>query len=284
MADDATPASQSGTFEYSEEDYDRIILKESIFDEVGTSDLRESEALSQKLYNLQEREIKQHMHAVTLSDYLRKKIIPRGLRLQKSPALGQESPAFCQRWCEILNKCSFDLMALVISEITQQMETTRAECKQTEARLKAVTEKKKFTEIKKELERHRADCAEELRNLKKSKFARDLDDYKQNKVYFWKDGKPESPAKPSHARGQRLQPARHRPKQYTNRSWMTSSSFESGSDMSDQSGRGAPFLGYAHRRPPRPPQWGRRVRSDVEGDNARERKQSRFRNNWTKPR
>lgn len=255
MSEEETYASPSGTFEFNQEDYDRIMLKESIFDE-DTTDPKESDALTHQLFNLQEREIRQHLHAVTLSDYLRKKIIPRGLRLQKAPALGQDNPTFCTRWCEILNKCSFDLMALVISEITVQLESTREDFKQTEIKLKVLSDKKKLGEIKKELERHRIDCTSEIRSVKRTKFARDTEDYKQSKVYFWRDGKPESLAKSQHNQGQRARPVRQR-QQGNRKSWLSSSSYDSGSDVNGQSERGVSFLGYGLRKPQNVQRWRR---------------------------
>lgn len=192
MTEDDTQASLSGVLEFNQDDYDRIMLKESIFD-VDTTDPKEGDEIVQKLFKLQEREIRQHLHAVTLSDYLRQRIIPRGLRIQKAPAFGLENPTFCKRWCEILNKCSLDLMALVISEVTDQLTVIREELKQTDTKFKKSADKKKQTEIKKELESYKIDCTSEIRRVKKAKFARDAEDYKQGKVYFWKDGKPETP-------------------------------------------------------------------------------------------
>lgn len=37
----------------------------------------------------------------TLSEYLRSKLIPRGLRIQKAPTLGYRDQAFCTKCCEI---------------------------------------------------------------------------------------------------------------------------------------------------------------------------------------
>ncbi len=278
MADEHGPTpSQSGTFEYSEAERARIMLKDSLFDEVETPDFRDIDGITDQLYKLHERETKQYFHAVTLSDYLRKKIIPRGLRLQKAPAIGLKNSDFCQRWTEILNKCSFDLMALTINELNEQLEKTRAEVKQLDAQLiKELSDKKKLTELKKNIEHYVAKCSNEIRIRKKAKFARDINDYKQNKVYFWKDGKPEREKQHQdnarHGSRGRRQPNRHY------RGWPSSSSLESGSDTSSQPGR-APFLGRAHNT--RLPQW-RRALPDIshagEGS-GRRRRSPRFAEN-----
>lgn len=43
------------------------------------------------------------LHSSTLSQYWRNKRIPKGLRINK--ALSSNNPAFCKKWCEVLNMC-----------------------------------------------------------------------------------------------------------------------------------------------------------------------------------
>ena len=65
-------------FEYSQRERDKIIISESLFDMPGgNSDL------SKELLHLSKRQTRTHLHIVTLSDYVRQGIIPRGLRWQK---------------------------------------------------------------------------------------------------------------------------------------------------------------------------------------------------------
>lgn len=160
-------------------------------------------------------------------------------------------------------------MALVISEVTEELGTIREDIKRTETELKTTVEKKKQAEIKKELERFRVECTSEVRSFKK--FALNTEDYKQGKVYFWKDGKPETQHKSKGNRKQRQRP-RHDRQQRKNRTWFSSSSFDSFSDASGQSEREAPFLGYSQIRPQlRPRHWRRDAppsASNAEGANA----------------
>lgn len=240
MADEDCPSS-SKTFEFSEADYSEILLKDSIFDENDTSCGIDVESLMDKLQHYLQREIKQYYHAVTLSDYLRQKIIPRGLRLQKAPAFGLENSDFCTRWCEILNKCSFDLMALVIKETTKQLESTRLDSKKMEIQLGEMVTKSKLTEFKKDLERQRAELSKEIRATKRTKFARDNGDYQHGKVYFWKDGKPESNT--FHRRRAATAGFRRRRQPGDNRTWASSTSCDSDSDPVGRRRNGSTFLG-----------------------------------------
>lgn len=67
------------------------------------------------------------MHGSTLSEYWRNKKIPRGLRIQKAPAIGKHDENFVKRWGEILNKCSLDLMLLIINQVSTEASTVKAE-------------------------------------------------------------------------------------------------------------------------------------------------------------
>ena len=113
------------TFEFTKEDYDRIILTDSLFNDNNTDPT--GGVSTTTLKKLQEKETRLFLHAVTLSDYLRVKKIPMGLRINKIPMWGKDNDTFCDRWCEILNKCSFDLMALTIQEVSSQLATVREE-------------------------------------------------------------------------------------------------------------------------------------------------------------
>lgn len=99
--------SSSATFESSHEDHNRIPLKKkSLFGNLVSPTSISSKALDKRM----EKEV--FLHAVTLTDYLRVKRIPRCLRINKDHSIGKNNDTFCDCWSEILNKCSFDLTAL----------------------------------------------------------------------------------------------------------------------------------------------------------------------------
>lgn len=260
------PTSMSNTFEFSEADYVDIMLKDSIFDDKDTPETNDIESLMDNLQHLLQRETKQYFHAVTLSDYLRRKIIPRGLRLQKAPAFGLHNEEFCTRWCEILNKCSFDLMALVIKETTKQLETTKLEYERMEIQLGELVTKSKLTELKKELEHQRAELSKEIKMNKRVKFTRDMSDYQQSKVYFWKDGKTET--KPQRTRTF-IASSRGRRQPGAFKSWASSTSCDSDSDPAGRWRKSSPFLGRAQVDLPRKERRASRPRRNAEGANEK---------------
>ena len=253
MADDLSgiPTGLLKTFEFTKDDHSRIILSETLFDSTTVSTHADTDSMVKSLKSLTVRETKQHLHAVSLSDYLRNKIIPRGLRIQnKTPALGLGSPEFLDRWCEILNKCSMDLMALIIQETSELLIKTREEITLTRGRLDALcTDKNVFLNINREIEQLKEKTYKEVVSRKRDKFTKNVHDYKRENVYFWRkpaaqddaaptDGTatPASTTAPQHGHQQGL-PPRPSPS-----SWLSSSSFES------DSGRRAPFLGEPPRR------------------------------------
>lgn len=175
---------QTKTFEFTEEDYTRIIMTESLFND---SNLRDNGLSLMALKKLQEKEIRLYLHAVTLSDYLRLKKIPRGLRIIKIPMLGKDNETFCDRWCEILNKCSLDLMALTIQETSLQLQNIKEEIKSCKQSLmdKIVNEERR-AQMLNDCENWRQSLEKEIKEYKKKKFERDMGDYQRGAVYRWR--------------------------------------------------------------------------------------------------
>ena len=73
MVENHPTSSQSGVFEFNEADYARIMLKDSLFDEVENTDLVDNDKINQ-LYKLQERELRDYLSAVTLRIRIRIRI------------------------------------------------------------------------------------------------------------------------------------------------------------------------------------------------------------------
>lgn len=50
------------------------------------------------LLNLCKSRSRYTVHASSLNDYLKSEMIPRGLRIQKGPAMFKDNPSFNQKW------------------------------------------------------------------------------------------------------------------------------------------------------------------------------------------
>ncbi len=106
---------QANSFKFTNEDAQRILFSNSCMD-IGVS----SNHLKVKLERLHLKETHLQMHGTTLSEYWRNKRIPRGQRIQKAPTMRKSNEDFVKRWGEILNKCSFDLMLLIIEHVSTE--------------------------------------------------------------------------------------------------------------------------------------------------------------------
>lgn len=166
-----------------------IILKDSFLTEDLGHTHDDMAKLLTDLKKLKERECKLDLHAVTLSDYWRGEMIPRGLRIKKFPSIGHMDDASKLKWEQILNKCSFDLILLLIEEAKVHKTGLQEEIKDLEQKISQLRNQDQIkTQIKK-LEEDMAQFTENVRQTKISKWRRDQTDYKEKRVYHWPEFK-----------------------------------------------------------------------------------------------
>lgn len=183
------PSTTAATFEFTEQDYTRIILQDSLFNSDTTRD--NASTSFKQLQRLEERETRLFLHAVTLSDYMRAKRIPRGLRINKGPIIGKDKSTFCDQWAAILNKCSFDLMALTIQEVTTSLAAVRDEITEAKNKLNTeLTDPGVLRQRLEECEKLKQQLATEITMSKKEKFERDALDYERGRIYQWRNAIP----------------------------------------------------------------------------------------------
>lgn len=174
----------SNTLFFTTEQGKNIIVKDTLFSEDAES-VATNHASLNDLKRLLEKDKKLELHAITLSDYWRKEMIPRGLRINKFPSFGKDSPDFKKKWEAILNKCSMDLMLLLIENAKAQ----RAEIDERLAEVKPVVFSNLAHTEADELEKKLRDSINELASTltkhKLVKFKRDQQDYDEENVYSW---------------------------------------------------------------------------------------------------
>ena len=167
------------TFEFNHEDAERIL-----FPAFRLDGLESCEDLKLKLERLRFKEARFEMHGSTLSEYWRNKKIPRGLRIQKAPTIGKEDETFLKKWGEILNKCSLDLMLLIIEQVATEAKAIKIEI---DAQEKLIQEKfsSMYPNIDGSIKDEVAKYKEKLLTIKLKKYKRDTEDYQNNRVYHW---------------------------------------------------------------------------------------------------
>lgn len=169
---------------YDDAEAQNILFQDSLFEVGQTETTSNIEEHKVKLMYMEKKSVRLKWHGVALSEYWRKKQIPRGLRINKTPTLGSHDPEFVRKWEKILNKCSLDLTLLIIEQTKKDAEKVQTEISELKSTLKennASQLSKLETEIKAGLDTFE----EELKAFKIKKFERDAEDYRRGLVYNW---------------------------------------------------------------------------------------------------
>ncbi len=165
-------------------DVEKILLPGQIL----TSSISTQETIQQmeqRLLALQQKGVRMELHAQTLSEYYRYCRIPRGLRIQKEPTIGQDDSEFSKKWCEILNHCSMNLMLLIIEYTKKETKSLSEKIENHKMEMNHKFDKKQLDDLQRPMEEKLDKFRMELLNVKIHKFKRDTMDYKDHKVYTW---------------------------------------------------------------------------------------------------
>ncbi|OCT57868.1 hypothetical protein XELAEV_18002958mg [Xenopus laevis] len=133
------------------------------------------------------------LHGLFLSDYYRSKRIPRGFRIRNVPTIGRSNPEFCKKWVGVLNRCSLDLMVLVIEEVAGELTRSRKSLVSFETQhgvsAQVVESSDAFKRATAQIEQYK----QELIRFKREKLRRVNEDYTGFRVYRWLTGEKEVP-------------------------------------------------------------------------------------------
>lgn len=176
---------RSETMSYTDDEGASIIVPRSLFQDTFKPPEPDILPLVKDLEDLKQTESRYLWHSITLSEYWSAKRIPRGLRLNKIPSFGLDDKSFMQKWEQILNKCSLDLMLLVIEKTKSEQVKLSAEVKRVEDELKSKTSADAFTGITERISTALSGFVKELQAYKINKYERDTRDYANGAVYNW---------------------------------------------------------------------------------------------------
>ncbi|OCT98660.1 hypothetical protein XELAEV_18010896mg [Xenopus laevis] len=188
MSDPEQSSEQLGanTFAYSDAEIQRILseIEEGDIPLSGTTNVRD---VKRELLNLQKKEIGLNLHITSLAQYVRNKRIPRGLRVDLKPNLCADDPVLKQRWQEICNKCSLDLIVLTIERLQVKVSTIRKSLSDVKEEIQREKGADQLAAILRDHEETLHRYRESISVRKQSKFDRDAQDYRQNQVYSWRE-------------------------------------------------------------------------------------------------
>lgn len=120
----------------------------------------------------------------SLRSYIEKNMIPRGLRIKKMPTTLFDD-AFMTKWNDILTDSSIRLMQLIVSYEETALVSIRKEIKDIQTSLQQHVGLTEIQEWDTKLKANISKLEMDIVAMKKSKFQRDLNDYKQDCVYAW---------------------------------------------------------------------------------------------------
>lgn len=185
---------------YSDADIESILFPRTALNEglLATTTMSD---IQRKLNQASFKRSRYILHGTTLSEYVRAKRIPRGLRIQKPPTLGRQDPEFCQQWCQILNKASLDLTVLIIQHTQKQLASIDTEINAHTAQLQSMMTPEDLTKLKEEIKVSTDKYEQELNKTKLAKFRRDTLDYKNDNVYPWLKGPTDDTLRRPHSAG-----------------------------------------------------------------------------------
>ncbi|CAH2319719.1 Hypothetical predicted protein, partial [Pelobates cultripes] len=181
---------QAEVWQYSEEDADRIRWTSSTSDLPNTTSLRD---IYFELLRLRKRETDLDLHGLFLSEYHRKLQIPRGFRVKNIPTIGRLKPQVCKRWISVLNKCSLDLMLIIIEDVREDLIQVRRRISELETKQAVLLSAPESAPTLLKLENNIKNYKTDLVRFKREKQEKVTADYKEHRVYRWLSGKSDVP-------------------------------------------------------------------------------------------
>lgn len=241
----ASTSARSETLSYTDEQGANIIVPHSLFKDVFKPSEPDILPLIRELEDLKKSESRFLWHSITLSEYWCAKRIPRGLRISKIPSFGLDDKSFMHKWELILNKCSLDLMLLIIEKTKSEQAKLKTEVKRIEDELKSKVSAETFAESTERISTALTGFVKDLQMYKMKKYERDTRDYADGAVYEWQGNR------------KRFLKSNRPPLPKTNRYMplSTASERESSDDLSDVASGGLPnsnstaFLDRGYKRP-----------------------------------
>ncbi|XP_052445761.1 uncharacterized protein LOC127987457 [Carassius gibelio] len=176
------------SFSYTKDEGKAIIVEDTLLEldfDQEHAQRTDTRKLHIDLQKLSEKEVKLNLHIITLSDYWRQDMIPRGLRLNKFPSFGYDNVDFKDKWEAILNKCSLDLILLLIEEARKQKSVVQSHIEDLKSQLIQTESEEHRLPFENKLKEDLDKLSTKLKQGKIIKFKRDCNDYSNCSIYGW---------------------------------------------------------------------------------------------------
>lgn len=118
-----------------------------------------------------------------LENYIKNKIVPRGLRIGILPAPRVRSPTFNKKWEEEVTNSSMHLMNLLLEEERINLEASNAKLKETIETALSLKGEGEFSKKEIELQNNIDKFTSVLNERKHKQFVKDLLEFRENRAY-----------------------------------------------------------------------------------------------------
>lgn len=123
-------------------------------------------------------------NVISLKKYLQEGVVPRGLRLRKTPTT-VFSTKFQAEWDSILTKASLSLISLIVTEEENKLKVLQQEVAKASEDLEHFRHLHNYSTNYHRVEEKLEKLEEQIAATKRSKFLRDSEDFQTGKVYAW---------------------------------------------------------------------------------------------------
>lgn len=121
-----------------------------------------------------------------LKKYLESSMIPRGLRIHKSPTFIYQGD-FLEEWQNVLSRASLELIALIIKYEELKLVDLSVDISKVKEKISSHETNENYTSTLDRVKQSIMKLEDDLLAFKKNKYKRDLKDYQLGLVYDWKD-------------------------------------------------------------------------------------------------
>ncbi|CAH2301950.1 Hypothetical predicted protein, partial [Pelobates cultripes] len=133
------------------------------------------------------KEIKLKLEVASLEKYWESRIIPRGLRIMLQSSTDKDDPEFNTVWDRILNNCSYELMSHIICKRKRMLAAIDRDIDNLKETLTPYLELPECVSLMEKIEKKLEKTFEEVISVKKKKYERDEQDFKENRVRDYKN-------------------------------------------------------------------------------------------------
>ncbi|XP_075706492.1 uncharacterized protein LOC142740971 [Rhinoderma darwinii] len=139
-----------------------------------------------KYKNLLHRRMKIWWNKIFMENYIQRRLIPRGLRVQIFPSFPIDDNIFVTKWEELCNYSSFGFMELLVNLNQSMLDQLDIEIEDIQSQLNSKLTSEGLATFKNTLDEQFAEWEKDIQEIKSKKFSRDISDYAEKKVYKWR--------------------------------------------------------------------------------------------------